>query len=321
MGLEIEPLMPSVTGIKRVSAYAAIYLLWGGAYLAVRVLVHVVPPFLVAGIRYSLAALLLVPVIRMRGARAPNWRQLLNAFWTGVVMLGVGYGVVFWAEKRLPSWVVAVLMSTTFLWTYMGECLVLRSYRFRGRMLAPLLMGLAGMPWLVGGDLHADRVSILAVLAVLLGAFCWSAGSLAVKRVDLPHSYLQTAALQLASSGLVLLCFSGALGEWTRLPAMAQIFAWKPVMALAYLVFAASMLGMAAFHWLMTHEPASLVATSAYVNPMVAMMVGIVAANERCSLPQLGGACGVVASIVTIWYFQMPASQVEMGGLSAVPDL
>jgi drug/metabolite transporter (DMT)-like permease len=321
MGLEIEPLMLSITGVKRVSAYGAIYLLWGGAYLAVRVLVHVLPPFLIAGVRYSLAALFLVPVFLMRGARAPSWRQLVNACWTGVAMLGVGYGVVFWAEKRLPSWMAAVLMSTTFLWTYMGECLVLRSYRFRGRMLAPLLMGLAGMPWLVGGDLHADRISIFAVLAVLLGAFCWSAGSLAVKTIDLPRSYLQTTALQLASSGLILLCFSGALGEWARLPAMAQILAWKPVMALAYLVFAASMVGMAAFHWLLAYEPVSLVATSAYVNPMVAMIVGIVVANERCSLSQLTGACAVLASIVAVWYFQAPAPEVEMSSLSAIPDL
>lgn len=313
--------MPSIVGIKRASAYGAIYLLWGGAYLAIRVLVHVLPPFLVAGIRYSLAALFLVPVIVMRRVPVMTWRQLLNACWTGVAMLGVGYGVVFWAEKRLPSWMVAVLMSTTFLWIYVGESLVLRSYRFRGRMLAPLLLGLAGMPWLVGGDPHVDRVPMFAVIAVLLGAFCWSAGSLAVKRIDLPRSYLHTVALQLASSGLVLLCFSGALGERMRLSATAQIFAWKPMMALAYLVIAASVLGMGAFHWLMLHEPASLVATSAYVNPMVAMVIGIVAAGEQCSLPQLGGVCAVLASIVAIWYFQEPVFQVEMNRLDALAEL
>src|ERR1700679_294521 len=96
-------------GIKGLAAYAAIYLLWGGAYLAVRVLVLVLPPFLVAGLRYSLAALLLVPVILMRSDPAPTWRQLLNALWTGVPMLTVGYGAVFWAPQQLPSWVVAVL--------------------------------------------------------------------------------------------------------------------------------------------------------------------------------------------------------------------
>ena len=268
-------------GIKRISAYAAIYLLWGGAYLAVRVLVHVLPPFFVAGVRYSLAALFLIPVILMRGDPIPSRRQLLNTLWTGVTMLGVGYGIVFWAENCLPSWIVAVLMSTSFLWTYIGECLVLRSYRFQAKMLLPLLVGLVGMPWLVEGSLHWNGVSIDAGLAVLLGAFSWSAGSLAIKRIDLPHSYIQTAGLQLASAGIFLLCFSGAQGEWARLPALTQILAWKPLIAMAYLAFAASMVGMTAFHWLMAHESASLVATSAYVNPMVAMMLGIVAAHER----------------------------------------
>ena len=316
----IEPLIPSTMGIKRISAYAAIYLLWGGAYLAVRVLVHVLPPFFVAGVRYSLAALFLVPVILVRGDPIPSRRQLLNTIWTGVTMLGVGYGIVFWAENRLPSWIVAVLMSTSFLWTYIGESLVLRSYRFQAKMLLPLLTGLVGMPWLVGGSLHWNRVSILAGLAVLLGAFSWSAGSLAIKRIDLPHSYIQTAGLQLASSGIFLLCFSGALGEWARLPALVQILAWKPLIAMAYLVIAASMVGMAAFHWLMTHEPASLVATSAYVNPMVAMMLGIVAAHERSSLLQIVGALAVLGSIVVIWYVQGSTRQLEMNVLGTVPD-
>jgi drug/metabolite transporter (DMT)-like permease len=136
----------------------------------------------------------------------------------------------------------------------------------------------------------------------------------------LPRSYIQIAGFQLASSGIFLLCFSGALGEWARLPALVQILAWKPLIATAYLVIAASMLGMAAFHWLMAHEPASLVATSAYVNPMVAMMLGIVAAHERSSLLQIVGALAVLGSIVVIWYVQGSTGRLEMTALGAVPD-
>jgi drug/metabolite transporter (DMT)-like permease len=308
-------------GIKRLAAYAAIYLLWGGAYLAVRVLVLVLPPFLVAGLRYSLAALLLVPVILMRSDPAPTWRQLLNALWTGATMLSVGYGAVFWAEQRLPSWVVAVLVSTTFLWTYLGESLLLRSYRFQSRMLLPLFAGLAGMPLLVGGNSHRDTISVLAVLAVLLGALSWSAGSLAVKRIDMPRSYIQSAGFQLATSGLLLLCISGGLGEWTGLPPMAQFLAWRPIAAMAYLVIAASVVAFSAFHWLIAREPAHLVATSTYVNPMVAMLLGIVAAHERYSPLQLTGALAVLSSIVMIWYLQEPSDVLEMSELEAMPDL
>lgn len=308
-------------GIKRIPAYAAIYLLWGGAYLAVRVLVQVLPPFLVAGLRYSLAALLLVPVILMRNEPAPAWRQLLNTLWTGATMLAIGYGAVFWAERRLPSWIVAVLASTTFLWTYLGESLVLRSYPFQGRILVPLFAGLAGMPLLVGGDSHRDTISVFAVLAVLLGALSWSGGSLAVKRIDMPRSYIQTAGFQLAASGLLLLCLSGGLGEWTRLPPMTQIFAWRPIVAMAYLVIAASVVAFSAFHWLIAREPASLVATSTYVNPIVAMLLGLVAAHEHYSSLQLVGALAVLSSIIVIWYLQRSRDQFEMSELEAMPDL
>jgi len=155
--------------IKRIPAYAAIYLLWGGAYLAVRVLVREFPPFLVAGLRYCLAAACLVPIILSQRGPAPRRRQVINAVWTGSLMLAAGYGIVFWAEQRLSSWLAAVLVSTSFLWTYLGECFVLRSFRFRPAMLAPLLVGLAGLPLLFEGGGYRGGVSFLAALAVLAG--------------------------------------------------------------------------------------------------------------------------------------------------------
>jgi drug/metabolite transporter (DMT)-like permease len=291
-------------GIKRILAYAATYLLWGGAYLAVRVLIEVLPSFFAAGARYLLAALCLSPFILLPGAKVPSRRQLLNAVWTGLLLLVAGYGVVFWAERRLPSWMVAVLLSTAFLWTYLAESLVLRSYRFRAAMLLPLLVGLAGMPLVVGGASHQVGLSVVPALAVLLGAVCWSAGSVLVKWVDMPSSTIFTVELQLASSGLLLLCFSATLGEWAHGVTMVRIFAWRPLLAMAYLVFGCSLLGFASFHWLLKHEPASLVATSSYVNPLVAMIIGLAGAHEPFSRFQLAGAMAVLGSIVAIWHLQ-----------------
>jgi drug/metabolite transporter (DMT)-like permease len=298
--------------IKRILAYAATYLLWGGAYLAVRVLVQVIPSFLAAGARYCLAALCLSPFIFLSRALAPSWRQSFNAVWTGVLLLVAGYGVVFWAEKQLPSWMVAVLVSTTFLWTYLAECLVLRSYRFRRMMLLPLLAGLAGMPLVAGGVSHRVGISIVPALAVVLGALCWSAGSVSVKWIDMPRSTIHTVGLQLASSGILLLCISAALGEWSSVPSVMRILAWRPVLAMAYLVVGASLLGFVSFHWLLKHEPASLVATSSYVNPIVAMVLGIAAAHERFSALQLVGAMSVLGSIVAIWLVRVPAGGLEI---------
>ncbi len=306
--------------VKRIPAYAAIYLLWGGAYLAVRVLVREFPPFLVAGLRYCLAAACLVPIILSQRGPAPNWKQVLNAGWTGVLMLAAGYGIVFWAEQRLSSWLAAVLVSTSFLWTYLGECFVLRSFRFRTAMLAPLLVGLAGLPLLFEGGGYRGGVSFLAALAVFAGALCWAAGSLALKSIDLPHTPVQTAAIQLAAAGLLLLCLSGARGEWANAPSPAHFLAWQPLLAMAYLVFGASVLAFVAFLWLLEREPASLVATSMYVNPIVAMLLGILAAHEHSSPLQLAGALAVTASVLAVWRMQGSSSEVRAVELRGIPE-
>jgi drug/metabolite transporter (DMT)-like permease len=307
-------------GFKRFPAYAAIYLLWGGAYLAVRVLVREFPPFMVAGLRYCLAAACLVPIILTQRAPLPGRRQMFNAAWTGMLMLAAGYGIVFWAEQRLSSWLVAVLVSTSFLWTYLGECFVLRSVRFRWAMLAPLLMGLAGMPMLVQGGEHRGGVSLLAALAVLAGALCWAAGSLALKSIDLPRTPVQTAGIQLAAAGLLLLSLSGALGEWANAPPLARCLAWQPLLAMAYLVFGASVLAFVAFLWLLEREPASLVATSMYVNPIVAMLLGVLAAHERSSPVQLAGALAVLGSILAVWRMQGSGNRLRAVALRGLPE-
>lgn len=136
----------------------------------------------------------------------------------------------------------------------------------------------------------------------------------------MPRSCLQTAGIQLATSGLLLIGISAGLGEWSRLPAMNQIFAWRPFIALAYLVIAASVVAFAAFHWLMAREPASLVATSTYVNPIIAMLLGIAAVHERFSPLQLVGALAVLGSIILIWYLHAWSDPIEIGQLEIVPD-
>jgi drug/metabolite transporter (DMT)-like permease len=286
---------------QRIAAYAAIYLVWGGSYLAVRVLVHAMPPVLAAGLRYSLAALLLLPVMLWKSSSFPHWKQIMHALWTGALMLGFGYGVVFWAEKRLSSWIAAVLISTTFLWTYLGESLVLRSTRFRLQMLLPMLLGLGGIPLLVGMNFSNTRISIPAVVCVLLGSIAWTCGSLAAKRFTMPDSHVQTTFLQLVAGGAILLIVSSF---HEKLPTEA-ILGWRPLLALAYLVLAGSMLGMVVYHWLLENEPASQVASFAYVNPVVAMFLGILVAREHSSLWQLAGAGTILASIVLLWAMQV----------------
>jgi drug/metabolite transporter (DMT)-like permease len=290
-------------GIKRLLAYGAIYSLWGGSYLAIRFVVAVVPPFLAAGFRYTCAALLMCAFCAVTGRRGlPTRHQLWNAVWTGVAMLGFGYGIVYWAETRLPSWMVAVLVSSTFLWTYLGECFVLRSTRMRVGVLLPLVLGLAGMPLILGATFEQrSHASFVAAVAVLLSSVCWSTATLAIKCIDLPESPMQRAAIQLGASGPLLLAVGLCLGEWSRLPAPGHLYAWKLVFGMFYLVVGASSLAFVAMHWLLLHESPFLVASYSYVNPLIAVGLGILIAHETFTPFELLGALIIVMSIVAIW--------------------
>jgi len=295
----------SVTGDAkwRVPAFAAIYLLWGGAYLAIRFVVQVIPPFFSAGIRYTLSAtiLLLLSSFVLRAPR-PSGRQFLNCTLTGMIMFVFGYSAIYWAETRLASWLVAVLTSSGFLWTYIAECLVLGTDRLRVGTLLPLLGGLAGMVLLMASPLQWGHAgSGIAAVVVMASVVTWSGMTIVLKRIELPQCYMQTAGLQLAGAAAALLPLSYALGEWRKLPDASHIFRAAPVLAMTYLVVGGSVIAMTSFHWLLAHETPSLVATSTYVNPIVAMVAGIVLTNEQWSARQLSAASAVLLSVILVW--------------------
>jgi drug/metabolite transporter (DMT)-like permease len=293
-------------GIKRIAAYAAIYVLWGGSYLAIRFVVAVIPPFLAAGIRYALGGLILLAFsAAIRREPLPEWKPALNAVLTGTALLALSYSVVYWAETRLDSWIVAVLVSTILLWTYVGEWVVFRLHKLTAIALLPVLAGLAGMPLLLRATLkHGHGDSLVAAAAVVSGSGLWAATTLLLKKLELPRSSVQTAALQLSSAGATLFCISYFSGELGAMPATHPMLAARPLLAMTYLVLASSVLGFTAFNWLLAHESASLVATSAYVNPVVAMLLGILVAHEAWSLTQLLGAAIILGSVVLIWRLQ-----------------
>ncbi|HEY4381586.1 MAG TPA: EamA family transporter [Acidobacteriaceae bacterium] len=303
-------------GIKRAAAYAAIYVLWGGSYLAIRLVVAAIPPFLAAGIRYSLGGLILLALSAgLRREPLPRWKPAMYAMLAGTALLTLSYGVVYWAETRLDSWIVAVLVSTILLWTYVGEWMVYRVRKLSTMTLLPVLAGLAGMPLLLRATLrHGHGGSLSAAIAVIAGSGLWAAMTLLLKKVELPRSAVQTAALQLCSAGATLFCVAYFSGEFAALPAIHLMLAEKPLWGMVYLVLASSVVGFTAFNWLLAHESASLVATASYVNPVVAMFLGIFAVHEVWSPAQLLGAAVILSSVVVIWCLQRrvePESDVE----------
>jgi drug/metabolite transporter (DMT)-like permease len=288
-------------------AFAAIYLLWGGSYLAIRSVVSVIPPMFAASLRYSLGgAILLAISLVIRKKFLVGIRQAANCFLVGLVMIVAGYALVFWSSTRLQSWIVAVLVSTSSLWTYLGECFVLGSQRPRAAVLVPLLAGLAAVPVLFVGNLHVNGLNSFAVAGVLVSSFAWSVGTLSLKRLSLPECPFQSAGLQLGSAGLALALISWGFGDWKYLAVHRAAESAKPILGMVYLVLCGSVMAFSAYHWLMRRESPTLVATFAYVNPMVAMILGIGLAHEHFSGAQLIAAAMILASVIQVW--RAPAS-------------
>jgi drug/metabolite transporter (DMT)-like permease len=304
----------SAMQIKRIAAFAAVYLLWGGSYLAIRQVVEVAPPMFAAAVRYGLGgAILLVISLIVRRETLATRRQLVNCMLSGTAMIVAGYAIVFWAATQLPSWMIALLVSSSFLWTYLGECFLLRSEALRVPALAGVLLGLAGIPLLSGSVIrHGQPGSIIAMAGTQLSTIAWSAATLAIKRIQMPKCPFQTAGVQLSSAGLMLAAISCCILDGKKLPAAGILLSPKPLLGMAYLVLGGSVIAFGAFHWLMQRESPSLVAAFAYLNPIVAMILGIGFAHERCSATQLAGAAAILMSVVLVWEVKEPRITVRV---------
>jgi drug/metabolite transporter (DMT)-like permease len=276
-----------------VLAYAAIYLIWGSTYLAIRVAVGAIPPLLLMGVRCLIAGVLLLAWAAIRGERttASQWRHALVA---GLVMIACTYGALAWAEQRLSSGVAALLSATPPLW------LTTLEWRRTGRptlaTLAGLLLGGVGVATLVGSPLAA-HVDATAALVLLGGTITWAAGSLYARPPRLPQSVPLGAGMPLAAGGAALLAASIATGE--ERPFDLHAVGGGALWALAYLIVFGSLVAFSAYAWLLRVAPASRVATHAYVNPLVAVALGWSVAGEPVTAAT-GLAAGAIAASVAL---------------------
>src|SRR5271154_2286719 len=275
-------------------AFAAIYVLWGSTYLAIRIAVQQVPPLFAAGTRFFLAGTLLYAVMRLCGRPRPvgkEWGSLLSI---GSLMFVVTYGAVFWAEQYVPSGFTSVLEATLPLITIALEVFIFRQQRFRWSLLVSIVVGFAGVLLLL---LHnAQHVAILPCAAILAGGTAWSLGAVLTRVFPLPQSKGITAGAEMMFGGAILLVLSALTGEMHPFPHVSA----TAVGALAYLVVAGSLLGFSAFVWLLARMPATRVASHAYVNPVVAVALGYFVAGEVVTTRTLIGTGLVLASVVLI---------------------
>lgn len=285
------------------AALGIVYVVWGSTYFAIRVAIDTLPPFLMAAARFLIAGGLLLAVAAWRGARTPDrsadrvgWAQWRAALIVGAALLGGGNGGVVWAEQRIPSGVAALLVATVALW------FALLDRVFYGKRLARqagigLGLGLAGLALLVG-PAGQGEIDSLGALACTLASLSWAAGSLYARGAPLPHRPIVATGMQMAAGGLVLLVLAVASGELAALRPAA--FSTASLLALAYLVVFGSLVAFSAYVWLLRAAPVALVATYAYVNPVVAVLLGWALLSEPVTARMLVAGGIIVVAVALI---------------------
>jgi drug/metabolite transporter (DMT)-like permease len=275
--------------VKLVLAFACIYVVWGSTYLAIRLAVDTLPPFLMAGVRFLLAGAFLYAVGVRQGLPRPTRRQWRNATIAGVPLFVIGNGGVTWAEQTVPSGLAALIVATLPAW------LLLMDWARGGRRgpglieVVGIALGLGGVAVLVAPS-AAGEIPLAGTAALTAAAIAWAAGSLFSRSAGLPTSAIRTAGMQMLTGGACMVAVGLAFGEAGRGDATAV--SWASGLAFAYLV-AAAVVALPAYQWLLTVCSPALVGTYAFVNPVVAVLLGWAILGEG-----LSGRTGVAVVLV-----------------------
>ncbi len=285
---------------KTLIAFAIIYFVWGSTFYAVRVGVQEVPPLLLAAARFTIAGAMLFAWVVARGERLPQRREWASIALVAFLIFVVDYGILFWAEKRMPSGTAAVILGTIPGFMALAEIIFLRTERLTWRLGGALLIGLAGVVVLVDPSLGAAGGPMYALEAagLLLGAISWSIASVLAKKLALPASKLMSSASQMLLGGLLLCAVAAAAGEEHGFRvATVSSGAW---FALGYLAVAGSVVGFTAYTWLIHHHSPTKVGTYAYVNPVIAVVVGHFLGGEVLDMRTALGTALVLVSVIVI---------------------
>jgi len=285
---------------KILLAFAMIYFVWGSTFLAIRVGVHEVPPFLLAAVRFFTAGLVMYAWLRLRGTPSPSPRQWVAASLLGTLIFVVDYGCLFWAEQRVPSGIAAVVLATIPVFITLMEIIFLRTQRLTIRLGAALIVGLCGVAVLMNHSFSLGEVPVnrAGATALLIAAVTWSIATIFTRRLPLPASKPMSAAAQMLTGGAQLFVVTALSGEFAGF--RVQAVSTRAWFALIYLIVAGSIIGFTAYVWLLHYESPTKVGTYAYVNPVVAVALGYFLGGEAVGPRTLLGTLLILVSVITI---------------------
>ena len=281
-------------------ALLALYIVWGSTYLAILFAVDTIPPFLQAGLRFLISGLILVIWRRSAGDEMPSLKQWRSLAIIGTLLLLGGNGLVSFAEQRIASGVAALIIGTVPLWLVLIEAIRPGGVRPSWRALIGLIVGFGGIYLLIGPSELTGKFQfdILGTLTLITAAFLWSLGSIYSRSAELPKSALMTTGAEMLAGSIPIFIVSILFGELKSF-SFAQV-SGQSWLALLYLITFGSMVGFVAYIWLLQNAPVSLVATYAYVNPLVAVLLGSWFAQESLTARTLFAAGIIIGSVVFI---------------------
>lgn len=276
----------------------ALYIVWGSTYLGIKVSIETIPPFFHAAVRFLISGMILVVWQRSAGHQMPTRRQWVSAGIIGTFLLLGGNGLVAWAEQFIPSGIAALIIGSMPMFLVIGEAIRPNGVKPTWQGIVGLLVGFAGIFILVGPSEisgSTEKLNPLGVIALLSACLFWATGSLYSKTADLPKSSLMNTGAQMlvgSVSLLIVSLISGELNGWDVSAVSA-----RSLVGLAYLIFIGSLVGFVSYGWLLQNAPISLVSTYAYVNPIVAVLLGVWFANEALE-PRIWLATAIIIGSV-----------------------
>jgi drug/metabolite transporter (DMT)-like permease len=304
-----------------VACFLAIYLIWGSTYLAVVFGLQSIPPLMLMGIR-SLAGGIILLTLGWRGIAAVSVSSWASAMACGLLFFLGCHGILAYAQQTVPSGIAAIVLATVPFWIVLLEYVLPGEKRPSPWKLLALLPGFAGVALIAWQNVSERPLAAGSILLLLASASSWAAGSLLSKRTSSAGSGVSISGMQLAAGGVALLFVSLVIGEFRDFSPDAV--STVSLAAVAYLVLAGSVVGFAAFHWLLDTVPTTQVSTYTFVNPVVAVGLGWFFLQEQLSLTMLLGGMMVVGSVVAIWRVESisntrPTKTAKLRRLSLAP--